>query len=59
MALQENALIERWAEGISLAICRRCRGWGVVGLITLQATCPQCGGSGRIVEVPDAVVSTS
>jgi len=40
-------LIDGAMEGVAIAVCDRCRGWGKVGLPSCCTQCPECRGSGR------------
>jgi hypothetical protein len=39
-------LIEAALAGVAVTVCRRCHGWGIVGLPSLSSGCPDCGGRG-------------
>lgn len=44
----EAAEAIEWAMlGIRIVVCERCRGFGVIGLPTLQTACPDCDGCGE------------
>lgn len=45
----ERSIIERAMAGVYLTICGRCEGAGEIGLPSLRATCPVCGGCGLTV----------
>lgn len=54
-----NGMIEEAMAGVRIVACGRCHLRGMVGLPSLSATCPDCGGSGRTttneLEIPNEV----